>query len=332
VFRIVDPNTRKMQPHNSILKGEVIRRAKKKMTRMQQEQSSLFDAPVEGVNVYFDVVGNHCGFLSRCLVVNGRLDLEANREYISNVWDKSYKIVQFWDGKELPDDVYELVEGWKNAVPNGNHVLFDDSTSRNFIRAHYNNSFVDAYDYCWHPAMKSDYFRLAYLYVNGGLYVDADEKLLYNVPNVNFAKGNLLVIFPLMRERNENGEFTRVTIRDLSSRTLTAHGPECYFANSPIFASRENEVLKLALARATNLIIEAKGNQSALDIHNTTGPTNLTLAIAAHLIQSSCAGKQPSSIKVIEWTRYAASMPLKYKDGDRNWRHVRSGDDFARRT
>jgi mannosyltransferase OCH1-like enzyme len=269
-----------------------------------------------------EFVRNNFYFISRCLVMNGRTNLETDGEYTTDRWDQNYKIVQFWDAEDIPEDVRNLVEAWRNSVPEGCHILFNEETARNFIMQRYSRSFVDAYDTCWHPAMKSDFFRLAYLYAHGGLYIDADERRLRDIPNVNFSGGSLLVVFPLMRERNSNGNFAPVTIDDLASRTPAVNGPECYFANSPIFATKKNEAIKAALISARRLIQKAKEDLTTPNIHAITGPTNWTLAIAAHLIDSACSGRKPSDIKIIDWPRYASSQPLKYKDDDRNWRNA----------
>jgi hypothetical protein len=292
------------------------------MTGVQQTTSGLVDVRDEGFTPYYDFARNHYCFLSRCLVANGHIDFDVNTEYTLDEWHNDYKIVQFWDHKEIPDDVCKLIEAWRNSVPYGCHVVFNDEEARNFIKQHYPSTFVDAYDRCWHPAMKSDYFRLTYLYVNGGLYIDADERMLHKAPNIDFSGASFLGVFPLMRERNEQGDFVRVTVGDLASRPVAVSGPECYFNNSPIFATRRNHALKIALNSATRLIQKAREDHTTPNIHATTGPTNWTLAIAAHLIHSACTGRQPSEIKVIEWTRYASTMPLEYKDGDRNWRNA----------
>ena len=47
---------------------------------------------------------------------------------------------------------------------------------RAFIGDHFTSAHIDAFERCYHPAMRCDYFRLCYtLFRYGGFYVDADE-------------------------------------------------------------------------------------------------------------------------------------------------------------
>ena len=55
------------------------------------------------------------------------------------------------------------------------HLLFDAEEAREFIERQLGPRHEEAYSKCYHPAMQSDYFRLCYIYVEGGCYVDADD-------------------------------------------------------------------------------------------------------------------------------------------------------------
>ncbi|MDD2725286.1 MAG: glycosyltransferase [Methylovulum sp.] len=82
-------------------------------------------------------------------------------------------IMQFWDSAFLPEDIAPLVDLWKHRNPDFKHQLFNDVTARAYIAQHYPASYLAAYDACAIPAMRSDFFRYAYLYKEGGIYVDA---------------------------------------------------------------------------------------------------------------------------------------------------------------
>lgn len=82
-------------------------------------------------------------------------------------------IMQFWDSGALPDDITPLVDSWKHHNPDFQHRLFNDATARAYIAEHFPAPYLAAFNKCAIPAMRSDFFRYAYLYQEGGVYVDA---------------------------------------------------------------------------------------------------------------------------------------------------------------
>ena len=86
-------------------------------------------------------------------------------------------LVQFWDDQSaIPSDVDECIASWRALEAQGfDRLLFDDETARDFIAENLDRCHSRAFARCRHPAMRSDYFRLCYLVVNGGVYIDADD-------------------------------------------------------------------------------------------------------------------------------------------------------------
>src|SRR6266850_1813963 len=86
-------------------------------------------------------------------------------------------IVQFWhDLRELPTDVEECIASWGRWTTSGfAHRLFDRRSAEAFICGSLGARHERAFQRCYHPAMQADYFRLCYLLVEGGFYVDADD-------------------------------------------------------------------------------------------------------------------------------------------------------------
>lgn len=86
-------------------------------------------------------------------------------------------IVQFWDNLDrLPSDVKDCMTSWKKLEQSGFKLqVFDENTTREFIRVNLGSRFEKAFGKCYHPSMKSDYFRYSYIYVMGGFYIDADD-------------------------------------------------------------------------------------------------------------------------------------------------------------
>ena len=85
-------------------------------------------------------------------------------------------IFQFWDESDIPEDVKSCMETWQVFKSKGfEYHLFNIDTARKFIIDNLSDQNVEAFDRCYHPAMKSDYFRLCYIYCNGGVYIDGDD-------------------------------------------------------------------------------------------------------------------------------------------------------------
>ena len=81
-------------------------------------------------------------------------------------------IVQYWNTPELPNDIAELVETWKNYNPSMEHKLFGYEEACAFIGQHYNSEVESLFKLAALPAMQSDIFRVAYCLKMGGFYVD----------------------------------------------------------------------------------------------------------------------------------------------------------------
>ena len=87
------------------------------------------------------------------------------------------RIIHFWnDLCRLPADVKECIDSWKTLEGQSfEMLLFDEHLARDFIRQRLGARYEKAYDKCYHPAMQSDYFRLCYIFVESGCYVDTDD-------------------------------------------------------------------------------------------------------------------------------------------------------------
>lgn len=272
---------------------------------------------------YFDFAEEHASFFCRSIVANSLEPSPHNAALDStllSVRPNELKIFQYWDTTKVPNDVLALITDWKLSLPVGDHMLFDDALAAEFISDNYPSYFRAAYDYCFHPAMKSDYFRLAYLYLNGGVYIDADDKLIRNFSIPNLQEDDILVLLPIIRDRN-GGAVLGLSLEPSRKAGLEVrYGPECYFANSPIFASKRNEVIRIALIRATNRILVCRRDGVECDIHKTTGPTNLTIAVIVACLYSACGGRPPPKILTLDWSQHALRQrPLEYKQDNRYW-------------
>ena len=85
-------------------------------------------------------------------------------------------IVQYWDAPTPPQEVTELAETWRAMNPDHAYRRFDDGAARVFLARHLPAAISRAYLRAAEPAQKADLFRLAYLFVAGGIYADMDDR------------------------------------------------------------------------------------------------------------------------------------------------------------
>lgn len=225
-------------------------------------------------------------------------------------------IVLFWDDLErLPVDVVECIESWKPLMTHGFDLrLFDSNAAGKFIASRLGSRHGSAYRRCYHPAMQSDYFRLCYILLEGGCYIDADD--VHNGPGIEhlFDDGRLK-IQPLCYDVE--------TDQMVPPEIFTKSGAEApnwifYFNNNPLLAAPGHPIIEWALANATAAIEQAADGELP-EIQSTTGPGNLTRSIVELAQQSAVT---LSALHVLrDWENVARSRwPLSYWSDTRNWR------------
>src|SRR5581483_1934390 len=93
-----------------------------------------------------------------------------------------------------------------------------------------------------------------------------------------------------------------------------------YVNNNPIAAPSGHPVLARALARATARLL---GTDPTPEIQETTGPGNITAALAFHAHQLQASGVAPDFEILFEWERVAEPCwDLAYRRDARNWRNM----------
>jgi len=228
------------------------------------------------------------------------------------------KIIQFWDDLDnLPDDVKACMDSWQGVESTGiERLLYDKFSARNFIETELGNAYALAFDKCYHPAMQSDFFRLCYIFVKGGCYIDADDDSLC-LPIDDFFTNGCLKIQPLCYDVQSH---SMVPPAVFTTKDDTGGGDNriFYFNNNPLIAHKEHPIIKIALLSALkNLEQDFSGNLP--EIQSTAGPGNLTKAVFEF---SKEASSITQFITVLDnWGNVAESKwPLSYRDDVRNWR------------
>lgn len=258
------------------------------------------------------------GLRSRAVrdLVQGKVDIRAGDLSRSVAVPKT--IVQFWhDPSGAPNDVRLCMKSWQRLRDLGFELAyFDDSSARTFVADNLEPRHLKAFAGCYHPAMRSDYFRLCYIGLRGGCYIDADD--VYNGRRFDeLFKDGRLKLHPLCY--------------DISSDTMvppavfTRSGADSetwifYFNNNPLIAPAQDPVILRALERSTQLLTEV-GSGHPLEIQSTTGPGNLTASLVAHALTCDENGTNLALMVIPNWDDVATSVwPLSYRADARNWR------------
>jgi len=215
------------------------------------------------------------------------------------------RILQFWDQETIPPDVHDCMATWR-AIPDFEHVIFDDVRAREFINAECEPRHLEAYDLCNHPAMKSDLFRLAFLYRRGGMYIDADD--IYEGRNIQ-------------RLFDGDGLFR---LRSASFTRGASEPPSTIYNNNPIFCVANDEILRKALERATSIMLSL-GKREYYNMLVITGPLNLSIAVYATALDCIAQGTDFRFHPIIGWDDISRKNPkMEYQKTTRNWRNAQA--------
>ena len=224
-------------------------------------------------------------------------------------------IVQFWhDHANLPEDVRECISSWSRWETCGfNHRVFDSAGASQFISRSLGPDHAHAFTRCYHPAMQADYFRLCYLFVEGGMYVDADDVCIAS-DIASLFDGCRIKVQPLCYDI---GSDTMVSPKEFLQSGADDDGWIFYVNNNPLIASQQDLVIQRALERATHLLHSVADGELP-EIQSTTGPGNLSRTIF-----ELGAGSAIEDLVLVlhDWESIAVTRwPLGYRRDARNWR------------
>lgn len=199
-------------------------------------------------------------------------------------------------------------------------LIFNKERARTFIKRHFSDAHLRAFDSCIHPAMRSDYFRLCFLLRNGGLYVDADDELREPDAIMPLMDAGILRLQPLCYQLSTDSMVVPASFVGEIGDDLIF-----YVANDPIVAPANHPVIQAALVQATDRLIAA--NSTSRDIQWLTGPGNLSEALVRYSLQLETAGTQLDFQFIFAWVQIApGDWTLEYRNDNRNWRLWIAGD------
>ena len=231
-------------------------------------------------------------------------------------------IIQYWhDPEDLPVDVLNCLKSWSTLESIGfTKMLFNDELASKYISAHFGDRYVQAFDRCHHPAMRCDYFRLCFILLNGGFYVDADEK--YSGRQFDdYFRDSRLKVQPLCYDITTN---TMVEPQFFLSERKSSASWIFYINNNPLISPPNHPVIHIALNRANRLLLADTGKA---DIQSTTGPGNITASLVEYALSCEHAN-EPKNFQILpDWKEISTSVwPLSYRSDDRNWRLANLGE------
>lgn len=95
------------------------------------------------------------------------------------------KLFQYWHTKQLPPKMNENIIRIKKQNPEFEYYLYDDNDCRIFIKDHFPNNVLVAYDSLIPYAYKADLWRYCVLYVYGGIYLDIKYQCMNDFKLIN---------------------------------------------------------------------------------------------------------------------------------------------------
>ncbi|OCP17950.1 MULTISPECIES: glycosyltransferase [unclassified Ensifer] len=225
------------------------------------------------------------------------------------------RIVQFWDDlQRLPDDVKVCMDSWKQLERKGFELeVFDRISASTFIRNRLGDRYEDAFKACYHPSMMSDYFRYAYVLVEGGFYIDADD-VYHGTPIEHLFVDGRLKLQPFCYDIS-TAQMVAPSI--FTEPGVNQPGWIFYFNTTPLIAPRNHPVVARALSNAT-ASLEAHRGSELPEVQATTGPGNLTRSVY-EIINEGCS--LDAVMVAHDWELTSTSQwPLSYRNDSRNWR------------
>jgi mannosyltransferase OCH1-like enzyme len=107
---------------------------------------------------------------------------------VSNGQSKISKNVVFKDVMQTyhsPSGIPKKVDdNWKTYAHALNRRVFDDTECKDFLSKNFGQTSVAKFDQLYEGAHKADLFRYAWLYVNGGIYMDIKTILLKDINQI----------------------------------------------------------------------------------------------------------------------------------------------------
>lgn len=195
-------------------------------------------------------------------------------------------IVQYWHAENVPADLVQVTKTWQKSV-GYDYYLYNMDSALNFLNKNFSKNVSEAF-LISNPTVQSDIFRIAYLYVNGGIYVDCDDLCR------NFSYEDLLdgseTVFQIEKYGTLGNNFI-----------ATVPGVDFF--------------LELLIRIVKNI-----EEDNSLDAWIKSGPGVLSLEFARYYAENITALSGVKVISYSEYSKYVSQhLPVKYKLSDTYW-------------
>jgi len=135
-------------------------------------------------------------------------------------------IYQTFETFECCENMYNAVQSWIHMNPEYEHYYFDHEKRIEFIEKYFDTRVLNAYLTFIPGAFKADLWRCCILYINGGIYVDAD----------------MVCVYPLRDYVMPNDEFI-VARDDPMSKSYLSNGFICSTPNHPFLKKQIDAIV-----------------------------------------------------------------------------------------
>ena len=198
-------------------------------------------------------------------------------------------IFQYWNSETVPDAVQEVMQSWQSCS-DWSYQLWNKRSASTWLRRTMGPKFARAFNMAGKPAEEADFLRLCLLWHEGGIYADADDRLVAR-PEQLVELGPGIVLF---RE------------------------PFGAIDNNVMCAPPKHPVLSRAVAMARNALLRRDKDLIWLK----TGPGLLTRAVALGIFDDP--GDLRNDLTIVptsEMGRYVQPhIDMPYKRGKSDWR------------
>lgn len=254
-WRLLTPSLRRVSQESRALASSVLLALNEGELLLEHCQEWMHDAPDDTAPFMFALAAQHA---------SGRLQTfreGTGARHVDGGVPAATTLVQFWDTPSPPPEVMDAMSSWSAMNPGLRHIVFDDASARAYILDRYGEEAAASYDWCHHPAMKSDVFRIAYLASDGGIYVDADEYCRRPLAPILHALASV--------------ELVAARSADVAP----------YLYNAFLAARPRSAIVRRVLEQLLAQLARARRAGVRLDIWHATGPGILTRAVS-HLLMS----------------------------------------------
>jgi hypothetical protein len=220
------------------------------------------------------------------------------------------RIFHYWDQPSPPDDVAACMASWGAAgIP---VEAWHREQADAFLDEQFGGDVLAAFRHAHHPAMQADLFRLASLYLHGGLYVDADDAFVADAAPIAFPSSAALL--PLAVSRATDASLTPKVDDPAADQAWY------YFGNAPLFGLPGHPLFERALDRAVAAVTACRRRGELCQIHRDTGPGSFSMAALDHAVSCFRNGLPITLSVTLDWPFLEQSRDLAYKQTGRNWR------------